>query len=298
VGLSDSRHRGELIFSVKKIILCLALVLSGGLVGCSTNDRRGDEIITNVVIPMKLKTEGSWENLTVKFISLDSTGSPVGKNKIEEVSAKQATYKLLPKPASPDSEFVDEHSVLAIHDPYRKRNCIIERCQFYVSDKSGLTGYDVGDDLMWNTSYLEMSDAEGDLDAAITKFESRFDTKKLEEKYLERDLNRVRMRGATSNGFFGQGGPAYGPKLDAVDVTKGIMRLDMTSGADNKIKASVWINLKTKKAIRTIENGVEMNLNSGWPNAIPKGAPVYAPVIIALDPATGLPVQTNAYKHQ
>jgi hypothetical protein len=79
-------------------------------------------------------------------------------------------------------------------------------------------------------------------------------------------------------------------------MTKGIMRLDMTSGADDKTKASVWIDLKAKKVIRSVENGIEMNLNSGWPWAIPKDAPVYSPVIIYLDPATGLPVQTNTYK--
>ena len=60
--------------------------------------------------------------------------------------------------------------------------------------------------------------------------------------------------------------------IDTITVTNKVMRLDMT-GSDYGIKASVWIDLKTKKPIRAVEDDVEMIINSGKPWAVPSHWP-------------------------
>jgi hypothetical protein len=62
MGLPDSRHRGELIFSVKKLILCLTLVLSGHCHAAIVYPKApdgGGEIVSN--------------NLDAKFLGVSST---------------------------------------------------------------------------------------------------------------------------------------------------------------------------------------------------------------------------------
>ena len=161
-----------------------------------------------------------------------------------------------------------------------------------------MTGYAIVTfDLLWHSSVLEAPDSTANLNDTLTQFETKLDGRKMfEEDIKVADVNRIRLREATSDDFWNQGGSVFDPKIDAVDVTNGIMRLDMTSGAYDTIKASIWIDLKTKKAIRTIENGVEMNINSGLPWAVPLNNSSRSPVVNTsapnapkIDPSTGLP---------
>ena len=268
-----------------KLILGLALVLSGGLFGCSTANA-----------PVKKRIVGSWTNTVVRLVV---PGSASAKSQTEKVTAKRADYEIVNKPNK--GVYVDEVEVLAIHDPFTRKNYILPECDFYLSGSKGITGYRaVPFDLVWNSSYLELSDTTGNLDAVIDKFEAQVDGRMLNAEYMKVGMaNRISLSEATSEKFWGHYGSV--PEVEAIVVTNGIMQLDL-AGAD-KFKATVWIDLKKKKAIRTIENGVEMNIHSGLPWAVsrsgvpmtnkptilnqPTDLPANAP---GIDPRTGLPL--------
>jgi lysophospholipase L1-like esterase len=81
VELSDPRHCGELIFSVKKLILCLMLVLSGGLLpdfAQTTNAPARPRMRENVPDNPKLRSFYLIGDSTVRNGSGDGTGGQWG----------------------------------------------------------------------------------------------------------------------------------------------------------------------------------------------------------------------------
>ena len=52
------------------------------------------------------------------------------------------------------------------------------------------------------------------------------------------------------------------PAIKAFDLTDSILRLDLVSEG-GKFTGSFWIDLKAKKTIKSVVDGVEMDLNTG-----------------------------------
>ena len=66
------------------------------------------------------------------------------------------------------------------------------------------------------------------------------------------------------------GGAQYlTPKLESFCLEDGFLRLDIRKKAEPQIPATLWIDRKAKKVVRSVVNGVEMDINTGKGYAVP-----------------------------
>jgi len=196
-----------------------------------------------------------------------STGPSAIKSKYEEIKVKRAVYEIVPNPINGHAEY----SMLLIHDPYTKKKILIEGdYTFYVSDNLGMKGFWLGSGvLLSGDSFYELPETNQD-DTAIAHFEEDFKPEELRQEQIKRlSVNRMVLRDALSP-YYTSDGPYAGGRLvmlqvEAVDLTDGILRLDIRNPV-TKIPAIVWIDLKTKKVIKSVVNGQEMDLSSSEQN--------------------------------
>lgn len=221
--------------------------------------------------PTKLRRMTPWTNETIKLVVPGSSNPPV-KCIIEDMPAQWAAYEVAPHPVAP---YLHEFVILAFHDPHRKMNCIVPQGKtFYVSGKSGLTGYSAarGRGISWMHSYLELPDGQGDLNAAIKKFENTFDGAKLNNHLLASMHNGVGFQ-KVSPLFYDLVAPVGGTnfaemKVEGFDVMDGIIHVDVRNMATHTL-GRYWIDPGKKKIIQSIVGGHHMSLDSGSPWADP-----------------------------
>ncbi len=252
-----------------KIILWFALALGGSLFGCGDTARGADLPPFNT--PTKLQLSGTWSNVTIKLVLPGSSNPPV-KCSVAEIPAQRAVYKVIPKPPLP---YWGEFSILAAHNPHSKKNCLIAADHaFYALGKSGLTGYTVfTPGVYWSHSYLELPDSEGDLAAAIAKFEKEFDGRKLNDGLLQERHDRLGFQRVSPIFYFLEtpigGAKRVVMKVEAFEISDDILRLDLRNPA-TKAPATYWIDPQQRKVIKSVVDGVEMNVDTpGQPWADP-----------------------------
>jgi hypothetical protein len=250
-----------------KILFCLALILGAALVG-GASPLRPELPAFN--IPTKLELAGSWSNVTVKLI-VPGTSNPPVKCRVEEVPARIAVYTVVPPPPSP---YWNQFSVLAVHDPHTKRNCLLRANPAYcLSDPAGMVGYVfLKQGIHWIPPYLEISDAEGDLDAAIARFEKEFDGRKLNDALLVEHHTSVDLQKASPLFYFQEkpvgGAAAVALTVEGFEITDNIIRLDARNPV-TKVPASYWIDLKLKTVVKSTVGGHRMIFVANQPWADP-----------------------------
>jgi hypothetical protein len=215
-----------------------------------------------------------WKPVTVKLMEPDSTNSTVGQYKIGNIAANVANYKFSNRPKSGVAALSGKFPILKIHIPSSRKICFIDpEHTFYIFDGKEIKGYTIGPGvLIWSSGYLASAESEGDA-AAIAHFESSFNSKMLNDAWGKRDTNRIGLREATPQFYFSDGlypgGATPTPEVIAIGMTNDILHLDIQN-EKTKIPASLWIDLKAKKVIKSVVDGQEMDLNSGKPFAVPK----------------------------
>jgi hypothetical protein len=218
-----------------------------------------------------MKIVEPWKNITVKLVTAGFSGPPVIKSKTEELAAKQAVYQISPAPR-PDR---DKCSFLYMNDLLRKKKTFIEGgYPFYLSDDSGIRGVFVAAGvIIWCDSYFELTNTVSD-EAAIKNFENNFDPRKAGQEFENKlTTNRIGLKQAVSRWYFSKspsaGNALVDPQVESVDYVDNILKLDIRNPS-TKIPATLWINLKEKKVIKSVVDGQEMDLNSGKPFAVPQ----------------------------
>jgi hypothetical protein len=189
--------------------------------------------------------------------------------------AKAVVYKVIPSPPQP---YWDQFSVLAVHDPYSKKYCLIAAGHtFYALGKSHMTGYTVfTPGIYWSPSYLEMPETEGDLAVAIAKFEKEFDGRKLNDDLLQERRDRVGFQKASPIFYF-LAKPVGGAdrvvmKVDGYEIMDDIVRVDLRNPS-TRAPASYWVDPRQRKVIKSVVDGQEMNVdtpNQPWADPLTK----------------------------
>jgi hypothetical protein len=255
----------------RKILLPLALVMSGILSGCSHVAQPANEKAATARNTLALIEP--WTNVAVKYVVAGSSLSPETKSKTETAGAKQAVYKSV-GPKIGGGPFREEFWIMAFHDPHTGKNSIIDADHtFYVSLDGQLTGFSVfAMDIVWTSSYVALDESEGNLDEAVGRFEAQFDGQKLNQEVLRRNVNRIRLRSACPMYYFSDapapGGYAPTPIVEAIDITDGILRLDIRN-PKTKVPASLWLNPREHKVLKSVLDGQEMDRTTGGLYAIP-----------------------------
>lgn len=221
----------------------------------------------------KLEISEPWKEVTVKLVVPGSSDPHAIKSKTEEINVKRAVYNIEPPILG-----IREYSILLIDDPYIKKKVFIDsEDDFYVSDSLGIKGFFLapGGVLVSSGSLVELPSTIHD-DEAIAQFEKNFDEEKVKLAWEKRaTVNRIGICTAVSQWYFSAsqapGNALVGAKIEAFDLTDGILRLDIRNPV-TKIPASIWINLKLKRVIKSIVNGQEMDLSAigtSQPYALP-----------------------------
>jgi hypothetical protein len=167
---------------------------------------------------------------------------------------------------------------MAMRETNSGKNCIIDAGHtFYVNLHGQLTGFSVNPmQIYWTSSYLELPDSDGNLDSAIAQFETHFDAHKLNKEMVKRSVNGISLRAVCPAYYFSDahapGGLALIPIVEAIDITDGVLRLDIRN-PKTKVPASFWINLGEHKVIKSVVDNQEMDLTTGGRYAIPLKKP-------------------------
>ncbi|HTS17828.1 MAG TPA: hypothetical protein VMP11_09665 [Verrucomicrobiae bacterium] len=227
--------------------------------------------------PMKTEFIEPWADSTIKLIVPGSSGPPATKCKTETTTVRRAVYQVVPKP-DPGSLIPERFSILEVDDPHTKKWWFIDgEHSFYVSDRSGMKGFTVGPGvLVWSSSYFGLPDTNSST-TAIAQFEKEINTEKLSHEFNQRiTANRIQLMQSLPQFYFSDapapGGGLVMPLVEAIDLTDGILRLDIRHPKTQKL-GSIWMDLTAKKVSRSVVDGQEMDLNTGKPFAVPLKTP-------------------------
>ena len=125
---------------------------------------------------------------------------------------------------------------------------------------------------MCQNSCIEIADADGGMDAAMSQFVTGIVSRKLNEQTDKQLTKRYNFAIVTPKYFFSDGpypgGVSVEPVIESIDATDGVLKLTIKNPVTNK-SAQIFIDLKVKKIIKSIVDGQEMDLNAGKPFAVP-----------------------------
>jgi len=244
-----------------KLILCLALVLSGGWFGCAKAEQTVD-IVDADVRALPKQVEGEIWNKTLltnwtdtKITLYRATGEVV------QLNAKKAIYRIWTTNNWAGNHSSQNVCVVAFVDPKNGKVWLgsvdtdkdFKISDLYVENDSGIFGVRsilFAGTFYWHESLIARANPSKDVDAVIDRFEKNINVWWLLERWEPISFSSyfriwffyphvtVSFIGATA--------------IDHVEVTSGKLRLDFTSPA-YKTKGSVWLDLKTWKFLKAVE---------------------------------------------
>jgi hypothetical protein len=261
-----------------KIILCLALVLSSGLVGYSNiahADETNSSTLTNAAqsyVTATVKT--NWMDAKVNLYR--AIGGAV------QLDAKREVVTIRYGPYTYDLD------VLAFVNPETGNAWVglsANEQIFYLESESGIIGGKVHftamalgaarsdeldvingsmayGDLYWDRSLVPNAKRGEDVDAVIEQFNKNNDLKSVatamhreRTTVIENSLQRVET--GLNPWFFldeRHGSQFAETTIEAIDVSDGKLRLDLKNPTGSH-KASVWIDLKTWQVVKVVQDG-------------------------------------------
>jgi hypothetical protein len=222
---------------------------------------------------LKLTIKKQWKDVNINLVSVGSSITPM-KFIQTEVTGSEASYEITPFPTYGEP-FFREYRILAIGIPKVNKNCILNAgANFYVLDTNGMTSFFVGSSIFWTDSYIQTQTTKTSVNDTIKTFEARCGAKTVNDKLLEIAPlgHRIMLREYIPH-YFLSDGPAPGgmmvmPSVSIGEITNSIILLNVHNPrTDGTVQIS--FNFESKKIIRSVFNGKEMNINSGKPFAVP-----------------------------
>ena len=256
-----------------KLILCLALVLSGGLFGRFNIASADETNASQSYVTATVKT--NWTDAQVTLYQ--TTGGTV------QLDAKREVVTVCYGP------YTNDWDVLAFVDPETGNAWVGSGFDvgqmFYLETESGIfcgnvffvgpvalgaarrdihgvvVGSEVSGLIIWNRSFVASVKHGENVDAAIKQFNKNIDLKTVERMPEERRISLGDNLHQVENGLDpwlfqdeGRGSQFKATTIEAIDVSDGKLRLDLKNPTGSH-KASVWIDLKTWQVVKTIQDG-------------------------------------------
>jgi len=262
-----------------KIILDLALVLIGVLFGCSTT-ARADE--TNM--PVLTNAAQSYVTATVKTNWMDTKVTLYRTaGGVVQLDAKREVVTVRYGPHTNDVDvvaFVDSDTgnawvgssfgfaaifYLETESGIVRGNVLFSRLELGAprpNEHDVINGALAFGEVIWNRSFVPSVKRGENVDAAIVQFNKNIDLKSVDSGMREeRRTILANSRAGVETGLNpwlfqdeGHGSQFVETTIEAVDVSNGKLRLDLKSPTGSH-KASVWIDLKTWKVVKAIQDG-------------------------------------------
>jgi hypothetical protein len=245
-----------------KLILCLALVLSGGLFGCSRTDR------LHVAIS-RTTAEGTWLKALktpwadTKVVLYRATGGVV------QLDAKKAVYSVWSTKNPTNQSKAFDFPMTAFVDPATGKVWIgeVNASQVETNEGIGILTYSNlyveteseiirADNVMtdgvfdWAESLIKQVQPGEGLDAVIKHFETNTNgSMPFCQAFWESNIS-----GYFQNGFFSKNGwMDIDMEIQHIETSAGKLRLHFKSPAYGTT-GSVWLDLKTGKVLKAVED--------------------------------------------
>ncbi len=256
-----------------KLILCIALVLRGGLFGCYNIASASETNAAQSYVAATVKT--NWTDAKVTLYR--TTRGTV------QLAAKREVVTVCYGP------YTNDWDVLAFVDPETENawlgSSMVIQPKFYLETESGIVRgtvlfggmalggfspdeHDVNTngvmaygDVYWDRSLFSSVKRGENVDAVIEQFDKNNGLElvtepKFPEKTTVIENSLQRIENGLNPWFFvdeRQGSQSV-TTIEVVDVSDGKLRLDLINPTGNH-KASVWIDLKTWQVVKTIQDG-------------------------------------------
>jgi len=209
-----------------KLLLGLALVLSGGLFGCSKADHSTSEVAAppSPRFPKTLKSK--WTLQTNAIVEIPISPS--------DLKLKKAIYKAQYLPTNSM-----DIAVVAFRNPHSGRVWVGHEMEFYTETDSKIVGGFLKSGVVrWCDGLVSK---QNDLESAIGVFDKEVDGSALARSCTGRDLDSETIQS----------------KVKSVATKNEQVQIDMENPVTHST-ASVWIETKTWKPIKAIEDGQQI----------------------------------------
>jgi hypothetical protein len=233
--------------NVRALVIAFAIAVTA----FGFNDQKSSPMAsqTRGLTRAQLSSLDAWEPGSVKRIIPGSRGTHMS---VEQIGAFSALVEL------PRRSYVT-----IFRDPANGMAVATRGGQyFYVWDGDDLLACATEGFFSWSRSYRTAKAPAGNLQQLITWFVTGVDDGRLEQ--INRSVSRIDLRHAAPLPFFtaeSAGGSFPGdPTLDDLDLTNGILRLDLSS-PKRRYRASFWMNLAENRLLRSVVDGKETNLH-------------------------------------
>jgi hypothetical protein len=244
-----------------KIILSLALVLSGGLFGCDKNAQIPDAVDADVR-PLPKAVQGEIWNKTIKANWTDTKITLYrAMGEAVQLNAKKAIYHVWTTNNWAGNHSSADVGVVAFVDPQNGKvwlgNANTDKnfnvLDFYVENDSDIFSVSrtlFGGTFSWHKSLIAKANPSEDTSAMISRF-----AKGVNSWWILEEPETTRLTSYFHEWFF------YPHMYDSISaiittehiqVTDGQLRMDFTSPA-YETKGSVWLDTKTWKVLKAVE---------------------------------------------
>jgi hypothetical protein len=245
-----------------KLLLGLALVVGGGLVGCSNKTRQIADTGDTVAKPLPQAVQGEMWNKTILTNWTDTKVTLYrALGEVVQLNAKKSIYQIWTT-----NNWAGNHSslnvgVVAFIDPQNGMawlgNAELDKgdkvSDFYVEDESGIfsgRNYLFAGEWRWNGSLIAKAGPGEDVGTIINQFEQNINGSRMLE--IGNGITfSPRFRDCYFYPHVYASNPGATP-VDHVEVADGKLRLEFTSPA-YQTKGSVWMDLKTRKVLEAVE---------------------------------------------
>jgi len=170
----------------------------------------------------------------------------------KQLEIREAVYRFQIKP-----DYAEDITVIAFKPPRSLHGWIGLRMDFYIDTKTKIIGGSVSGGIV---RWCESRDVQfKNIGATIDRFEKNVDSKLMQSC---KGIPATDLRGVLRRSFLTRHGTttdAVGANLNIKSVAKeeGKVRLDLEHPFTKK-KASVWIDLKTMKAVKAVQDGEQV----------------------------------------
>jgi len=226
-----------------KLLLGLALVLSGGLFGCSKADHSTSEVAAppSPRFPKTLKSK--WTLQTNAIVEIPISPS--------DLKLKKAIYKAQYLPTNSM-----DIAVVAFRNPHSGRVWVGHEMEFYTETDSKIVGGFLKSGVVrWCDGLVSK---QNDLESAIGVFDKEVDGSALARSCTGHDSD---LRNVLRRRFITKGSDldseTIQSKVKSVATKNEQVQIDMENPVTHST-ASVWIETKTWKPIKAIEDGQQI----------------------------------------
>ena len=220
-----------------------------------------ERIMTNDMCKLTEITSGEETNDRTRiFISLVSSNSKSQQYKVEHIQEKLFVASFQHNNVYHGFTGATTDSIIGVTDPYTKTSYLyLDQGQIYFSDGSDFIQIGFLDQSIYYYKSAFVESTNG-MKAAISQCEAKIDSGKYTSEDFQESRKWISLKACTPRDYFGPRDDESDVVLGSVDMEGDLLKLAMKQ-YKTKTPAVFWIDMKSMKVVKSVVNGVEMDVN-------------------------------------